>query len=101
MTAALRNAVALKIRDKKIRVFDAFSVAEPKTKALATLLKDQKIENALIVVDSEDNNLKLATRNLKGFKYILGAGINVYDILNFDELVITKEAFDKIGERVS
>ena len=64
-------------------------------------MKAQKIENALIVVDSEDKNLKLAARNLKGFKYIHSAGINVYDILNFDELVITKEAFDKIGERVS
>jgi large subunit ribosomal protein L4 len=101
MTAALRNAVALKIRDKKIRVFDKFSVAEPKSKLLATLLKDQKIENALIVVDSEDKNLKLAARNLKDFKYIQSAGINVYDILNFDELIITKDAFAKVEERVS
>ncbi len=101
MTAALRNAVALKIRDKKIRVFDKFEIAEAKTKALATLLKGQNIESALIVVDVEDKSLRLAARNLKGFKYILGAGVNVYDILNHDELVITKEAFAKIEERVS
>ncbi len=101
MTAALRSAIALKIRDKKIRVFDKFEVAEPKSKVLATLLKDQKIENALIVVAAEDKNLRLAARNLKGFKYILSAGINVYDILLHDELVITKDAFAVIGERVS
>ncbi len=101
MTAALRSAIALKIRDKKIRVFDKFEVAEAKSKVLATLLKDQKIENALIVVAAEDKNLRLAARNLKGFKYILSAGINVYDILLHDELVITKDAFASIGERVS
>lgn len=101
MTAALRSAIALKIRDKKIRVFDKFEVTEPKSKLLATLLKDQKIENALIVVNEEDKNLRLAARNLKGFKYIQSAGINVYDILLHDELVITKDAFAKIGERVS
>lgn len=101
MTAALRSAVALKIKDKKIRVFDKFEVAEPKSKLLATLLKDQKIENALIVVAADDKNLRLAARNLKGFKYILSAGINVYDILLHDELVITKDAFTAIGERVS
>ncbi|MBE9531925.1 MAG: 50S ribosomal protein L4 [Proteobacteria bacterium] len=101
MTAALRNAVALKIRDKKIRVFDKFEIAEPKTKLLATLLKGQNIESALIVVDADDKILKRAAQNLKGFKYILGAGVNVYDILNHDELIITKEAFDRIGERVS
>lgn len=101
MTAALRSAVALKIRDKKIRVFDAFSVTEPKSKLLATLLKGQGIENALIVVDAQDKNLQLAARNIQGVKYILSAGINVYDILLFDELIITKKAFEKVGERVS
>ncbi len=101
MTAALRSAVAMKIRDNKIRVFDKFEVAEPKSKLLATLLKDQKIENALIVVNEDDKNLRLAARNLKGFKYIKSAGINVYDILLHDELIITKEAFTAIGERVS
>jgi large subunit ribosomal protein L4 len=100
MNAALRSAIALKIRDNQIRVYDKLEVAEPKSKLLATLLKDQKIENALIVVDADDKNLRLAARNLKNYKYIQSAGINVYDILLYDELVITSDAFKKVEERL-
>ena len=100
MTAALRSAIALKIRDSKIRVYDKFEIAEPKSKLLATLLKDQKIESALIVVDAEDKNLKLGARNLKDVKYILSAGLNVYDVLLYDELVMTADAFKTIEGRL-
>ncbi len=101
MAAALRSAIALKIKENKIKVFEKLEIAEPKSKLLATLLKGQKIESALIVVDADDKNLRLAARNLKDIKYILGAGLNVYDILNFDELVITSDAFKSIQGRIS
>jgi large subunit ribosomal protein L4 len=100
MTAALRSAVALKLRDAKFRVYDKFEIAEPKSKLLATLLKDQKIENALIVVANDDKNLRLAARNLQGIKYVKSTGFNVYDVLLHDEIIVTSEAFKLIEERL-
>lgn len=98
--AALVSAIALKIRDNKIKVFEKLEIADSKSKLLAAFLKKQKIENALIVVEADDKNLRLAARNLKGFKYILSAGINVYDILLYDELVMTSDALKSIEGRL-
>ena len=94
--AALKSAITLKIREEKLRIFDKIELSAPKCKELTAVLKGNSIENALIVDGEQNANLKLAARNLRSVKFINTPGINVYDVLDHDYLVMTKESFEKV-----
>ncbi|HXI10998.1 MAG TPA: 50S ribosomal protein L4 [Thermodesulfobacteriota bacterium] len=96
MKEALKNAVAYKIKEGKLKVYDALELDAPKSKLALEVLRNSKLSNALIVIDGDNRNMELAVRNLKDFKLINVRGINVYDILNYDTLAITKSAFEKV-----
>lgn len=96
MREALKNAVSYKIKEGKLKVYDSIELEAPKSKLALEVLKNSNLSNALIVIDGENRNLELAVRNLKDFKLIDARGINVYDILNYDTLVMTKSAFEKV-----
>ena len=96
MKEALKNAVAYKIKEGKLKVYDALELDAPKSKLALEVLRNSKLSNALIVIDGENRNMELAVRNLKDFKLINVRGLNVYDILNYDTLAITKSAFEKV-----
>lgn len=97
---AVRSALRLKLRDGRLKIFDAIDLVEPKSKAALDFLKKSNLNNALIVIDGENRNLELAVRNLKDFKVLRASGINVYDVLDFDNLVITKSALEKVEAMV-
>jgi len=63
-------------------------------------LKKANLVSALIIADAADRNIKLATRNLKNFKLLDLAAINAYDILRYETLVMTKDAFEKMESRL-
>lgn len=96
MKDALRNALKLRASEGKMMVLDSITLAEPKTKAAVELLKRTNLVNALIVIEGENKNLELAVRNLKDFQVQKVVGLNVYDILNYDNLVITRSALEKV-----
>ncbi|MBI5467641.1 MAG: 50S ribosomal protein L4 [Deltaproteobacteria bacterium] len=96
MKEALRNAVAYKLKEGKLRIYDALELDAPKSKLALEVLKNSNLSNALIVIDGPNRNMELAVRNLKDFKLINARGLNVYDILNYDTLVMTKGAFEKV-----
>jgi large subunit ribosomal protein L4 len=98
---ALRSALKAKVDAGKLKVYDKITLASPKTRELAEILGKGSISSALIVAGDENRNLELASRNLKGFKFIYAAGLNVYDVLRYDELVMTRDAFDRIEARLS
>ena len=61
--------------------------------------EDLKVKKALVVIDGEDNdNVALSARNIEGVRVVLTNAINVYDILKYDTVVITKSAVSKIEE---
>lgn len=93
---ALKNALRLKAKEGLIKVFETIEFKEPRTKEALELIKNANLSKALFVADRENKNLRLAVRNLKGFKFIDVAGINVYDILDHKELVMTRDAFEKV-----
>ncbi|MCK5236607.1 MAG: 50S ribosomal protein L4 [Deltaproteobacteria bacterium] len=93
---ALKSAVQFKINEGKLKLLETISVSEPKTKLAAEFLKAAELKKALIVTAEVDDNLKLAIRNLRDFKCINVSALNVYDVLRFDELVMTKDAFTKL-----
>lgn len=96
MKEALKNAVAYKIKEGKLKIYDALELDAPKSKLALEVLRNSNLSNALIVIDGVNRNMELAVRNLKDFKLINVRGINVYDILNYDTLAITKSAFEKV-----
>ena len=86
---ALKSALASKLNDKKILVVDSLKLNDLKTKTGVQLLKDLKLEGKVLFVANEDaENLYMATRNLNNVLVLFPDEINVYDILNADELSI-------------
>lgn len=96
MKEAVKSALALRIKEGKLFVYDSIDLSEPKTKAALEVLKNSNLSNALIVIDGQNRNLELAVRNLKDYKVLQAGGMNVYDVLDFDNLVMTRSAFEKV-----
>ena len=96
----LKHALSAKAKDQQIVVLESFSLAEPKTKALKERIEKLGFANALIVDGAEvENNVKLAVRSVPYVDVLPVQGINVYDILRRDTLVLTKAALDALEAR--
>jgi len=98
--AALASALSLRASEKKLVVLDKLPFNEPKTKALAGILQALGAPSA-VVVDGKDNvNLSMSARNLPKSKYIAPEGLNVYDILDHETLILTEGAVRALEARV-
>jgi large subunit ribosomal protein L4 len=98
---ALRHALSAKARDSDIVVVDGLSVDGPKTKALRQKLDGLGIANALLVGGAIiDDGFRLAARNIINLDVLPVHGINVYDVLRREKLVLTKEAVQVLEERL-
>ncbi|GGG27143.1 50S ribosomal protein L4 [Chelatococcus composti] len=97
---ALRHALSAKAKDGAIVVLESATVSEPKTKALKERFGKLGLTNALIVDGAAvDGNFGLAARNIPNVDVLPVQGINVYDILRRDKLVLTKAAVDALEAR--
>jgi large subunit ribosomal protein L4 len=97
---ALRHALSAKAKDGAIMVVDQAVAAEPKTKALKDSFGRLGLGNALIIGGAEiDQNFALAARNIPNIDVLPVQGINVYDILRREKLVLTKAAVDALEAR--
>lgn len=97
----LRHALSSKAKAGAIVVLDAAKSAQVKTKDLAAQLGRLGAENALVIDGEFDRNFSLSARNLAGVALLPAAGLNVYDILKRDKLVLTTAAVKLIEERLS
>jgi large subunit ribosomal protein L4 len=95
---ALRSALSLRLKEQKLIVLDAFDLAEPKTKLVAQALKKLGAEKALIVDGKGNEKLVRGTRNLPRAKWLAPEGLNVYDILDHDTLVITRDSAKQVEQ---
>jgi large subunit ribosomal protein L4 len=98
--AALRSALSLRYQEGKLLLLDEFSSPEIKTKAFVKAMDDLGIKNALIVTEGENLNLERSARNVPWIKVLRHNGLNVFDILKYEHLVILKPALEKIEERL-
>ncbi|MCR5675508.1 MAG: 50S ribosomal protein L4 [Lachnospiraceae bacterium] len=97
--AALRSALTDKVQGSNLIVVDDLKFDEIKTKRFAEVMKNLKVEKkALIVTGDKDDKVMLSARNLPTVKTAIPGTINVYDIMNANTLVLTKEAVAKIEE---
>ena len=95
----LRHALSAKARDAKLIVVDQAVAQDVKTKVLAQRLGKLGAARALIVDGAFDDKFSLSARNLRSVSLLPAAGLNVYDVLRSDTLVLTKAAVQAIEER--
>lgn len=96
---ALVSALSSKVQEGSIFVLDQFSLAEPKTKEVTKLLANLKIGGkALIVTANADQNVYRSARNIEGVAASPALDLNVYDVLKYGSLVITRDAVAKVEE---
>lgn len=96
---ALKCALTSKVQAGEFLVLDDLKFDAPKTKDCVKFLQAFDIEKkALIVTNEPDENVEKSSRNIPKVKAVPATGINVYDILNADKLLITKDAITKIEE---
>ena len=96
--AAIKSALSSKVSEDKLIVVDSLDLEAPKTKRMKEVLANLKADKALVVVDGDAANTILSVRNLPAARGIYSNSINVYDILKYDAVVITKSAVKAIEE---
>ena len=97
--AALVDAIASKITDNKLILIESLEMAEPKTKLVSTMLENLGVqETALVLITAENNNLRLAARNIPSVKVLRMNNINVYDVLKYRYLITTQDALNAMQE---
>lgn len=97
---ALRSMLSLKARENNIIVFENLNIVSNKTKDLAKVLENLKINSALFVDCENFDNFRKACSNLYKIDVLPTVGLNVYDGLNHEKLVLTKSAINSIQERL-
>lgn len=95
---AIKSALTSRVNESKIFVLDSLNFDEIKTKKMKAVLDSLKLEKALVVLDQKNDNVQLSARNLPKVRTVLSNSINVYDILKYDTLVLTKDAVAQIEE---
>ena len=96
--AALLSALSSRVADNKIFVIEDLKLDEIKTKKFAEVLKNLKVDKALVVLEEGNKNVQLSARNIPNVKTAGANTINVYDILKYNTLVLSKEVVAKIEE---
>lgn len=96
---AMKSALTSRVNEEKFLVMESLKFDEIKTKKMVSVLDALKVKKALVILDGEDNaNVALSARNIEGVKAITTNTINVYDILKYETVIITKSAVSKIEE---
>lgn len=96
--AALLSALTSRVQENKLIVVDQLTFDEIKTKKFAEVLRNLKVEKALVVLGQDDEKAIISARNIPDVKTAQTNNINVYDILKYNTLVVTKEAVKSIEE---
>jgi large subunit ribosomal protein L4 len=99
---ALRSALSAKLRDGQLRVVDAFSFADHKTKAVRAALNTLDAGKTVLLVDNEESrNLELGARNLAGVTLRPSREVTVYELLKHDKVLLSQAAAAKLSEALA
>lgn len=102
LLGALRSALTAKLRDGEIKIVSEFSLADNKTRNVAAALRTLEANRSVLVVDNSDNrNLELGSRNLKGVKLVASKDVTTYDLLGHDRVLLTEAAAKKLSEALA
>ena len=96
--AALKSALSSRVQDNKFIVIDEMNFGEIKTKNFQNMLNNLSVAKALVVIEEGNTNAVLSARNIEGVKTAGTNTINVYDILKYNTVIVTKAAVATIEE---
>jgi len=99
MAGALRSALSLRAKEQKVVVVDSFTFDAPKTKLVDKAIKTLGGKSALLV-DAKNETLRKSTRNLQHAKYLATEGLNVYDVLDHETLIMSRATLDAVTARL-
>lgn len=98
--SALKGALSLLVKEGRCTIVDKIELGEIKTKKLAGVLSELKAgKKNLLVDDAGNQELRLSARNMKESNFLPPEGVNVYDLLRHDHLVVSKDAIKAIEAR--
>ena len=99
LQGAMRSALSAKLSENALVVVDGFSLESPKTKSLQKILTGMGLTGRVLVVDSSGTqNLALSSRNLPKVKLVAGTGVNIFDVVNSNALLFSKDAILQVQE---
>lgn len=102
LRGAMRSALSLKLSENSLTVIDEFSLDSNKTKDFQKILTNFGFTGKVLVVDSGENeNLSLSSRNLPKVKLVSGNGVNIYDVVNSNMLLFSKDSLLQLQEVLS
>jgi len=92
----LRSVLSMKYQGQKLVVLKEFPLTEIKTKKFVEVVERFGLKKALFVTDERNETLEKSSRNIAGIKMVRSEGLNVYDVLNHEHLVILEPAVKKL-----
>jgi large subunit ribosomal protein L4 len=99
-TSALKSALSLILKEGRLTVVENIDLGEIKTKKLAGVLETLKAPSGALVVDDKSNeNLRLSIRNMEHSQFLPPEGVNVYDLLRYEHLIVSKTAAKALEAR--
>ena len=102
LRGALRSALSAKLSDNALTVVDSMQIDGPKTKDFCKVLEGMGCAGKVLIVDSYENkNLDLSSRNLPKVKLVAGDSVNIFDIVNSNTLLFSKESILHLQEVLS
>jgi len=96
----LKMALSDKLDQDSLIVLDLIELDRIKTKDFVKILAALDVKDALIVTDAKNENLELSSRNVLGVKVLRSEGLNVYDILKYERLILVESSIKRIEERL-
>ena len=98
---ALRKALTERLKSGDVQVVADFKLDSPKTKSFTAILSKLDVKGTALVVDATiDNNVRLASRNVRGIEVTTADNLNTYQVLRPNKLLVTKSAFEKLEARL-
>jgi large subunit ribosomal protein L4 len=99
LQGAMRSALSAKLSENSLMVVEALSLESNKTKDFKKILSDLGFTGRVLVVDSSENkNLSLSSRNLPKVKLVPGTGVNIFDVVNSNVLLFSRDSILQIQE---
>lgn len=95
---AMKSALSSKVAENELVVLESLELAAPKTKEVVNILKAFEAKKTLIVTAESNENVYKSARNIQGVAVLPVNNINVYDLLKYEKVLITKDAVTKIEE---
>ncbi|MEW6531688.1 MAG: 50S ribosomal protein L4 [Thermodesulfobacteriota bacterium] len=101
--AALRSVLTAKLKENQLTVLDKIELDEPKTRNFLEVCRSLGLDGhkALFVIPEKDENLSRSSRNLYHYMTLPCEGLNVYDLLRYERLVLLQDSLPKIRERLA